>query len=124
MRFASAFCLGLRSGLGCLRLPLLGASGRVGVNVKRLADSNAGSNEDVAAAERRAEVRARREAIGASARWAVPMQVAAIVVTGGFIVYLVAARRWQVWDWLFVGLFVFYIVNAVSYRMLTRRRLP
>lgn len=89
--------------------------------MKRTIDSH---EDALTVAERRAEVRARREAIGTSARWAVPMQVAAIVVTGGFLVYLAVARRWQVWDWLFVGLFVFYVVNAVSYRMLTRRRLP
>ncbi len=63
----------------------------------------------------------RRPALEAVAGWAVPLQLSAILLTGGLTAYLAVTGRWQGWDWLFVGLCAIYLVNALGFRWLRKR---
>jgi len=63
----------------------------------------------------------RAAALGAMAAWAVPLQWIAIVATGGLALYFALSGRWQVWDWVFVGLCALYVANAIGFRWLRKR---
>lgn len=49
------------------------------------------------------------------------MQWIAIVATGGLALYFALSGRWQVWDWVFVGLCALYVANAIGFRWLRKR---
>ncbi len=85
------------------------------------ATSELGASEAAVSARAAAST---REALRATAGWAVPLQWVAILGSGGIALVLALTHRWRSYDWLFVLLCALYIANAVGFRRFSKRDVP